>query len=111
MTEQTISERLQDILAHYDELSAQLADPEVFTNSELLPRYAREQAELAPLATLAQSVQQSDDDIALYSEMTEDGLDGSDMDAARAELRRLRAHRAAALEEARLLLVPREPND
>jgi peptide chain release factor 1 len=111
MTEQTITERLQDIRAHYDDLSARLADPAVFTNSELLPRYAREQAEIEPLASLAHTVQQIDEDIALYSAMTEDGLEAGDLEDARAELRRLRARRTEALEEARQLLVPRDPND
>jgi peptide chain release factor 1 len=111
MTEQTITEKLRDIQEHYHALSLRLADPEVFSNSELLSRYAREQAEIAPLASLAHDLRQIDDDLALYSAMTEDGLEGSDLEDARAELRRLRGRRADALEEARQLLVPRDPND
>jgi protein subunit release factor A len=71
MTEQTIADKLQDVQEHYHALSLRLADPEVFGNSDLLSRYAREQAEIEPLASLAHNLQQIDDDIALYSAMTE----------------------------------------
>jgi peptide chain release factor 1 len=111
MTEQTISEKLKDVQEHYHNLSMRLADPEVFTNSDLLSRYAREQAEIESLASLAHTLQQIEDDIALYSAMTEDGLDGADLEDARAELRRLRTRRSDLLEEARQLLIPRDPND
>ncbi len=104
MTEQTISERLADIRRHYDVLGERLADPAVFSNSELLSKYGREQAELAPVAEYAQALKKIDDDIALYSELAEDGLAGTDLADARAELRRLR-------EAARQMLLPRDPND
>src|SRR5260370_36329872 len=111
MTEQTIRERLADIRRHYDVLGERLADPAVFSNSELLSKYGREQAELAPVAEYAQALMKIDDDIALYSELTEDGLAGTDLEDALAELRRLRTLRAETIEAARQMLLPRDPND
>jgi peptide chain release factor 1 len=111
MTEQTISDRLQDIRRRYEDIGARLADPEVFTNTELLSRYGREQAELAPVAELAQKLQAIDEDIALYTDMAGDGLSGDDLEDARDELRRLRSAWTDTVEAARQLLLPKDPND
>ncbi len=111
MTENTISDRLGEIKRRYDELGERLSDPEVFTNNDLLSRYGREQAELQPAAALAQKLHTIEDDIALYTDMTEDGLSGGDLEDARGELRRLRAAWTETVETARQLLLPKDPND
>ncbi|MGH2344395.1 MAG: peptide chain release factor 1 [Chloroflexota bacterium] len=111
MTEQTISERLRDIRRRYDELGERLSDPEVFSNSELLSRYGREQAELGPAAALAQKLRTIEDDTALYTNMAGDGLSADDLEDAKAELRRLRAEWTDTVETARQLLLPKDPND
>jgi peptide chain release factor 1 len=111
MTEQTISDRLRDIRRRYDDLGERLSDPEVFTNSELLSRYGREQAELAPAAALAEKLRTIEDDTALYTDLAGDGLSADDLDDAKAELRRLRAEWADTVEAARQLLLPKDPND
>ncbi|HWE60295.1 MAG TPA: peptide chain release factor 1 [Chloroflexota bacterium] len=111
MTDDTILERLAAIGRRYDELATQLADPAVFSDGQLLSRYGREQAELQPVVAAYQELRRLDDDIALYTEMSEDGLDDAAQEEARAELRRLRALRGTRYEEARQLLLPRDPND
>ena len=111
MTENTISDRLRDIRGRYDELGERLSDPEVYANPELLSRYGREQADLAPAAELAQKLQTIDDDLDVYTSMIESGLTGSDLEDARAESRRLRAAWTETIETARQLLLPRDPND
>src|SRR6185437_2325452 len=111
MTENTISDRLRDIRGRYDELGERLSDPEVYANPELLSRYGREQAELAPAADLAQKLQTIDDDLELYSNMIDSGLTGSDLEDARADSRRLHAAWTETIETARQLLLPRDPND
>ncbi len=111
MTEQTISDRLRDIRRRYNDLGERLSDPEVFTNSELLSKYGREQAELAPAAALAEKLQTVEDDTALYTDLAGDGLSAEDLDDAKTELRRLRAEWAEIVEAARQLLLPKDPND
>src|SRR5579872_1150361 len=106
MTEDTILERLAAIERRYDELSTQLADPAVFSDGQLLSRYGREQAELQPVIAAYRELKDLDDDIALYTEMTNDGLDEASLEEARAELRRLRNARSARYDAARELLMP-----
>ena len=111
MTEDTIVERLAAIDRRYSELGSLLSDPEVFSDNQLLTRYGREQAELEPVATAFQKLKQFDEDIELYAAMTESGLDDATDEEARAELRDLRSRRATHYEEARQMLLPKDPND
>jgi peptide chain release factor 1 len=111
MNDDVLIDRLAEIGRRYDDLSVRLADPAVFGNSELLTRYGREQAELAPAADTYHALRKIDEDIDLYTEMTRDGLGEDELEEAKAELRRLRAVRADTLDEARQLLLPRDPND
>jgi peptide chain release factor 1 len=111
MTENTIADRLLDIKRRYDELTAKLSDPAVFSNTEMLSTLGREQADLTDLAGIQDELTRIEGDIALYSEMVESGLEGSDLEDARAELRRLRTLRSERLELARQMLLPKDPND
>jgi peptide chain release factor 1 len=111
MTENTIADRLIDIKRRYDELTERLSDPQVFSNTELLSTLGREQADLTGLAEIQDELTQIDGDLALYSEMVESGLEGPDLEDARAELRRLRNSRSERLETARQMLLPKDPND
>lgn len=111
MTDDTILERLGAMRRRYDELSEQLSDPAVFSDTELLSKYGREQAELQPLVDAHAALLRLDEDIALYREMADEGLDEASLEEARSELRRLRAQRDAHVEGIRLLLVPKDPND
>lgn len=111
MTEKTISDRLREFKQRSDEVGELLADPKVFSDTELLSRYGREQAELQPMVTLAQDLQKIEDDIALYTDMTEAGLSGADLEDARSELRRLRGAWGETIETARQSLLPKDPND
>jgi peptide chain release factor 1 len=111
MTENTIADRLVEFKQRYDDLTSKLSDPQVFSDSALLTTYGREQADITPFAQLCDELYKIDGDIALYTEMADDGLEGPDLEDARAELRRLRGARADLLERARLMLLPKDPND
>ncbi len=111
MTGDIIAERLEAFKRRHDELNVKLSDPKVFSDSGLLSSYGREQAEIAPYAELFSKLEAIDGDIALYDELAGSGLEGADLDDAHGEARRLRAERADLLERARLMLLPRDPND
>ena len=106
-----IAERLEAFKRRHDELTRLLSDPAVFSDSSLLTLYGREQSEIAPFAELCDGLIAIDADIELYEEMVQNGLDSADLEDARAEVRRLRTARADLLEGARLLLLPKDPND
>ena len=111
MNGDVIAERLEAFKRRHDELTRLLSDPEVISDSSLLTLYGREQSEIAPFAELCDQLIAIDADIEFYEEMVERGLDDADLDDARAEVRRLRTARADLLEGARLLLLPKDPND
>jgi peptide chain release factor 1 len=111
MTDDTILERLVAIERRYDELTQQLADPAVYSDSQLLSRYGREQAELQPVVSALHELRRIDEDIDLFTAMTEDGLDEQALEEARVELRAARERRSTCYDRARQLLLPRDPND
>jgi peptide chain release factor 1 len=111
MTENTIADRLAEFKQRYEELTEKLSDPSVFSDSTLLTTYGREQSEITAYADLYDQLVKLDGDSELYAEMVESGLEGPDLEDARAELRILRGSRSDLLEHARQLLLPKDPND
>ncbi|MGH2462732.1 MAG: peptide chain release factor 1 [Candidatus Limnocylindria bacterium] len=105
-----MTDRLGELSARHEELSALLALPETATDPQLLERYGRELARLEPIVA---ALRARDDAVrALTSARThlEDG-DPEVRDMARAEVENLEGRMAELDAELRRLLVPRDPND
>ena len=94
-------EQVKQVRARYEQITAQLNAPETYGDPALSARLLREQKSLAPLAQSYRRHQQLVDDLAAAQEL---GLSG-------AELGEIRAAIAAAEEEMKLLLLPKDEND
>src|SRR5262245_40269126 len=103
--------KLEDLARQYDDVSAQLATPEVHADPNSLRRLGRELARLEPV-------------VAAYRELRDvrTQLDGArhlrdpqpaqDLTAlARKEIGSLETREAALLDDLRVALLPRDPND
>ena len=105
-----ILKKLESIEQRYEELTAQLSDPAVASSGDRLRRVTKERSGIEPtvlaLRAWRRTVQEIADNEALLAEKDEEMRE-----MAREELARLRPLVAAAEEQLKLYLVPRDPND
>jgi peptide chain release factor 1 len=111
MLDQNVLDKLAATAAHYNQLSEQMADPDVATDITRLQRLAKEQNGLVPLVNAYREYDQAlrtlheseallrDNDAAELHELAQ-----GEADEARAVIERLD-------DEIKLLLLPRDPND
>jgi peptide chain release factor 1 len=104
-------ERLEQIEARYDELTAALASPEIVTDSAKYQKTAKAHSEVAPIAEKYREFKDLTKGIAESKALLADEKD-SDMRAyAQEELNQLESRVAAVEEELKFLLLPKDPND
>ena len=104
-------QRLQALAQHYQELEAQLGDPEVIKAQEVYQKYRKEHAELAPLMQTFRRYQQLQRELADSQAMLKEEKDEDLKAYVREELQNLKDRAASLEEELRLLLLPQDPDD
>ena len=101
-------EKVKAIALRYEDLEAQLADPEVYGDADKLRTVSRELKELEPVAEAWRAWCRAESDRAGAEEMLSDPelreMAKEELTAVQAELERLR-------EEMRVLLLPKDPDD
>jgi peptide chain release factor 1 len=104
--------RLTEVAHQYDEVQAELAKPETSTDPDAIRRLGQELARLEPVVEAFRSLETTRKELAGVREMR----DASDGDAdLRAmvgdEFERLTGEEARLVDELKVLLLPRDPND
>jgi len=104
--------RLTDVARQYDEVQADLAKPETSTDPDAIRRLGQELARLEPVVEAFRRLETTRKELAGVREMR----DASDGDAdLRAmvgdEFERLTAEESRLVDELKVLLLPRDPND
>lgn len=99
----------QAMLEEYRDLEAQMASPEVLANPNQLRSLSRRYAQLGPVVSRYRHWLQIAQDLAETEEIV--ALGGEDGELFAAELPRLQAAFAAASDELRNALIPRDPDD
>ncbi len=102
--------RLQEVERRFEELSAEMQDPQVFSDPRKLQQVARERKGLEKLVNSWRELHRLDQEIEEYRQ-AERGEDRELADLAAGELPALEQKRVALLEEIRVLLLPRDPLD
>jgi peptide chain release factor 1 len=103
-------ERLEQIEARYEEMSRQLADPEVLGDHEKYQKIAKQHRELEPVVEKFRDYRQVRNGLADARAM----LNESDADLramAQEEIAQLEEREPRIEEELKLLLLPKDPND
>ncbi|HYX11706.1 MAG TPA: peptide chain release factor 1 [Candidatus Acidoferrum sp.] len=104
--------RLRDVVSQYDDVQAKLATPEVSRDPDQLRTLGRELARLEPVVAAFQSLEATRGELAGAREMRESGDADPEMKAMIAdEIARLTAEEDRLLEDLKVLLLPRDPND
>jgi peptide chain release factor 1 len=104
--------RLREVVSQYDDVQAKLATPEVSRDPDQRRTLGRELARLEPVVQAFQALEATRNELAGAREMR-DGADADpEMKAMVAdEIDRLTAEEDRLLEEMKVLLLPRDPND
>jgi peptide chain release factor 1 len=104
--------RLADVAHQYDELQAELARPETSTDPDAIRRLGKELARLEPVVAAFRHLEATRSELAGARELR-DAAEGDDemRSMASDEIERLSAQETTLLDELRVLLLPRDPND
>jgi peptide chain release factor 1 len=104
--------RLAEVAGQYDSIQAQLATPEVTSDPDAIRRLGQEMARLEPVVSAFRSLEATRAELAGAREMR----DGADADPemktmVAEEIERLSADETRLLDDLKVLLLPRDPND
>ncbi|MFL5770914.1 MAG: peptide chain release factor 1 [Chloroflexota bacterium] len=104
--------RLAGIARQYDNLQSELAQPETAMDHEAIRRLGRELARLEPVVAAFRRLESTRSELAGARELRDAG-DGDEelRQMAADEVNRLAADEAQLLDELKVLLLPRDPND
>ncbi len=103
-----MQERLREILKRYEEVEAQLNDPNTFSNPSELERLGRAKAELEDIVAVIRDYFRTQNDI----EESEALLGDAEMhDLAQAQLDAAREHLPTLEDQLKIMLLPKDPND
>jgi len=103
--------QLAKIEQHYNELEAQIATPEVATNPKKLEKLARERASLENVVSLYRRYRNTDKSLEEAREMLAEEKDEEMAALARQEIESLQPKFEQQIEELKLALLPKDPND
>ncbi|MEP6639534.1 MAG: peptide chain release factor 1, partial [Chloroflexota bacterium] len=104
--------KLAEVAAQYDDLQAQLSQPEVSSDPGELRRLGRELARLEPVVEAYRRLTATREELAGAREVRDGGDGDPELHTlARDEVNRLEDDESRLLEELKVLLLPRDPND
>ena len=103
--------RLADVARQYDALQHDLVQPETAQDPAALRRLGKELARLEPVVETYRRLNETRAELAGAREMRDDEADDELRTMAREEVDRLTGEEERLLEELRVLLLPRDPND
>ena len=104
-------DKIEKIVARYDDLEKQMADPDVLANHVKLTELAQERAELVPLVEAYQRHVQLSRELADAQELIELEDDAEMLAMVEEEISQLTGQIAGLEQKMRSLLVPKDPRD
>jgi peptide chain release factor 1 len=106
-----ITERLGAIEARYEELTAQMGDPDVAADHTRLGALARERSQLEEVVRLHRQYQQVQESLAEAKSIVSEGKDADLVELANEELGELEAQHASLEDQLKRALLPKDPRD
>jgi peptide chain release factor 1 len=107
----TLSEKLDQLGARYDELTQQLSTPELVSDSARLQKVAKQHADLEEIVAKHREYKQIEKDLAGAHQMFIEAEDAEMKQLAHDEEKQLAARKETVERELKLLLLPKDPND
>jgi peptide chain release factor 1 len=107
----TLTEKLDQLGARYDELTQQLSTAEVTSDSARFQKIAKQHAELEEIVAKHREFKQLEIELAGAHQLVLEAEDTEMKQMAQEEEKQLTAKREAVERELKLLLLPKDPND
>src|SRR5216117_1509470 len=107
----TLTEKLDQLGARYDELTQQLSTAEVASDSARYQKVAKQHAELEEIVEKHREFKQIEKDLAGAHQMFLEAEDAEMKQMAQEEEKELTARKEIVERELKLLLLPKDPND
>ena len=107
----TLSEKLDQLGARYDELTQQLSTPDAVSDSARFQRLAKQHAELEEIVAKHREYKQIEKNLAGARQMALEAEDAEMKQLAHEEEKHLAARKEAVERELKLLLLPKDPID
>ena len=104
-------DRLDQIETRFQELNTALSSPDIVNDSANYQKTAKAQGEIAPIVEKYQEYKKLKAGIADSRSMLEGETDPEMIALAQEELQTLEAQLAISVEELKVLLLPKDPND
>jgi peptide chain release factor 1 len=111
MAVMTLSEKLDQLGARYDELTQQLSTAEIVSDSSRFQKVAKQHAELEGIVAKHREYKQIEKDLAGAHQMYVEAEDADMKQMAHEEEKQLTGRKEVVERELKLLLVPKDPND
>ena len=111
MTSSGLDAKLADLARQYDDVSAQLTTPEVHSDPDQLRTLGREMARLEPVVAAFRELNEVREQLAGARQMRDSETDEEIRAMARDEIGALEARETALIDDLRVSLLPRDPND
>src|SRR5207244_7154916 len=107
----TLSEKLDQLAARYDEVTQQLSTPDAVSDSARFQRLAKQHAELEEIVAKHREYKQIEKDLAGARQMVLEAEDAEMKQLAHEEEKHLQERKEAVERELKLLLLPKDRND
>jgi peptide chain release factor 1 len=107
----TLSEKLDQLGARYDELTKQLSTSEIVSDSSHFQKVAKQHAELEEIVEKHREFKQIEKDLAGAHQMIAEAEDSEMKQLAYDEEKQLATRKEIVERELKLLLLPKDPND
>ena len=104
-------EKLDAVVDHYDELTRQVADPEIIANQSVWQKYMQEMGEIGPVVEKYREYRKAEEEMSFAKEMLENEDDEELREMAKAEVSDQTKNLEVLEEELKILLIPKDPND
>ena len=107
----TLTEKLDQLDARYEEMTTELSRPEIIGDSGRFQKLAKQHAELQEIVNKHREFKQIEKDLAGAHEMVMESEDAEMRHLAQEEEKQLTARKETVEHELKLLLLPKDPND
>src|SRR5215471_13127357 len=111
MGRMTFSEKLDQLDTRYQEMTGQLSDPAVISDSARFQKLAKAHAELEEIVRKHRAYKQIEKDLAGARQLLVEAEDAEMKQLAHEEEKQLAQRKETTERELKLLLLPKDPND